>query len=110
MTPSEALVVLCTCPEEAVEALVGRLVEPRLVACVNVVADVRSVYRWEGRLQSDSESLLIMKTQRARLDSLIEAIEESHPYDVPEILALPVAAGSSGYLDWLFRETENEQE
>jgi periplasmic divalent cation tolerance protein len=110
MNPSDALVVLCTCPEEAVEALVERLVAPRLVACVNVVGAVRSVYRWEGKLESDTESLLIMKTQRARVAALIEAIEGAHPYDVPEVLALPVESGSQGYLDWVFRETEIEQE
>ena len=110
MNPSDVRVILCTCPREAVEALVARLVESRLVACVNVVSGVRSVYRWEGKLESDTESLLIMKTQRARMESVIEAIEDAHPYEVPEVLALPVESGSSAYLDWVFRETEPEQE
>lgn len=110
MNSSDVHVVLCTCPGEAVETLVTRIVESRLVACVNVISGVRSVYRWEGKVESDTESLLIMKTQRARMEQLIEAIEDAHPYEVPEVVALPVESGSHAYLDWVFRETESDQE
>ena len=110
MNPSDVHVVLCTCPAEAVEVLSRRLVEGRLVACVNVIPAVRSVYRWEGKVEEETESLLIMKTQRARLTSLIEALESEHPYDVPEVLALPVEAGSSPYLDWVIGETKLDSE
>ena len=105
MNPSDVYVVLCTCPEGAVDALTERVLSARLVACVNVVAGVRSVYRWEGKIENELESLLVMKTQRARIDSLIQTIESAHPYEVPEVLALPIGDGSHPYLQWVLAET-----
>ena len=98
-------VLLCTVPPEKAEALAQTLLERRLVACVNEIRDVVSRYRWEGALQHDRESLLVLKTDAARLDALARAITELHPYDVPELLALPVEAGLGAYCDWVKAET-----
>lgn len=104
--PTDALVVLVTAPspEKAAE-LARALVEERLAACGNVVPGLRSIYRWEGELHDDAEALLLLKTTRARFDALRARVVELHPYDVPEVLALPVEAGSAGTLAWIAAET-----
>ena len=99
---SERLVVLVTAgsPEEA-EEIAQNLVKEMLAACVNIVPGVTSVYRWEGEVQRDQEWLLIVKTRREVLDSLIQRVQALHSYDVPEIIALPLVGGSEAYLRWL---------
>jgi periplasmic divalent cation tolerance protein len=104
-TQSGAVVVLSTCPPEMAGEIARRLVERRLAACVNVVEKVTSVYRWEGKLCEDAESLLVIKTTRARFDDLVREVLAVHPYSVPEVVALPVTAGSARYLDWVSGET-----
>jgi periplasmic divalent cation tolerance protein len=101
-----ALVVLVTTPtaERAVE-IARALVEERLAACGNVVPGVRSIYRWEGRVQDDAEVLLVLKTTRARLEALRDRVIALHPYEVPEVIALAVDAGSEPYLAWIAAET-----
>lgn len=103
---TDAIVVLVTAPsaEQAAE-LARALVEERLAACGNVVSGVRSIYRWEGKVQDDAEALLVLKTTRARLEELRERVLALHPYEVPEVLALPVEAGSARYLAWIAAET-----
>jgi periplasmic divalent cation tolerance protein len=98
----DALVVLVTAPspEKAAE-LARALVAERLAACGNVVPGVRSIYRWEGEVHDDAEALLILKTTRGRFEALRDRVLALHPYDVPEVLALPVEAGSEGYLAWI---------
>jgi periplasmic divalent cation tolerance protein len=76
-------------------------VELRLAACVNIVAGIHSVYRWEGRVASDDEQLLVIKTSDARVDELREELFRRHPYDVPEFVVLPVDATSPAYGAWL---------
>jgi periplasmic divalent cation tolerance protein len=94
--------VLCTCPEGAPAArLAETLVEERLAACVNRLAGVVSNFRWEGRVQQDTETLLIIKTTRAGLGALTARIRELHPYELPEVLAVPVVGGHGPYLEWL---------
>ncbi len=93
-------VVLCTTPNNEAEKLARPLVEEKLVACVNV-ADVNSFFRWEGRLEEEKESLLIMKTKTDNIPAIIERIRELHSYDVPEVIALPIIQGNEGYLDWV---------
>jgi periplasmic divalent cation tolerance protein len=102
----DALVVLVTAPspEQAAE-LARALVEERLAACGNVVPAIRSIYRWEGKVHDDAEALLVLKTTSGRFEALRERVIALHPYDVPEVLALPVAAGSAPYLAWLAAET-----
>lgn len=98
---SKYRVVLVTCPPEAEEKLARALVEERLAACVNAVPNVTSTYRWEGRVERAGETLLVIKTEAARLDALTERVRALHPYEVPEVIALPIEAGSLDYLRWL---------
>ncbi|GAA5784813.1 divalent-cation tolerance protein CutA [Chitiniphilus shinanonensis] len=98
----EVLVVLCNCPDAdcAGELAVG-LVEEGLAACVNQLAPVQSVYRWQGRTEIATEVPLLAKTTRARYPALQAWLAARHPYDVPEIIALPVTAGLPAYLSWV---------
>ena len=97
-----ALVVLSTFPDADKAAQVARvLVEERLAACVNLIASVRSIYRWQGAVQDDAESLAIIKTTRERYPALAKRLAELHPYDVAEIIALPLTDGHPPYLAWL---------
>ena len=99
---SEAVVILCTCPDEDTAGrLATGLVEDRLAACVNVLPGVRSIYRWQGEVQDDAEVLMVIKTTAASVTGLQTWLREAHPYDVPEIIALPVTAGSAEYLEWV---------
>lgn len=99
---SDALVVLVSGPDRAaLETIAVRLVEERLAACVNLIPAVTSVYRWEGDVRRDEEALALVKTTRPALDALRARIHELHPYDVPEVLALPVEAGGTAYLAWI---------
>ena len=94
--------VLCTVPDEpTAERLARGLVEARLAACVNVLGGVRSFYRWKGAVQDDRELQLVIKTRHARFEALAAWIAREHPYEVPEVLALPVVAGAPSYLQWL---------
>jgi periplasmic divalent cation tolerance protein len=106
MDPKSAIVVLVTAPtaERAAE-LARTLVEERLAACGNVVPGLRSIYRWEGKVEDEPEALLLLKTTRARFEALRDRVLALHPYQVPEVIALPVEAGSAAYLDWIAAET-----
>ena len=78
-----------------------------MAACVNLYPGLKSIYRWNGEVQEDKEILLMIKTQAALFeDQLIPLIQELHPYDTPEIIALPIIAGEKNYLDWIQSETE----
>ncbi len=103
---TDALVVLVTTPtpERAAE-LARALVEERLAACGNVVPGLRSIYRWEGKVQDEGEALLVLKTTRARFEALRDRVLALHPYEVPEVIAIPVEAGSARYLAWIDAET-----
>ena len=98
----EALLVLTTCPDEAVaERLARDLVEAGLAACVSRVPGLRSTYRWQGRVEDEPEVLLLIKTVATRFQELEMRVKSLHPYEVPEIIALPIAKGSLDYLSWL---------
>jgi periplasmic divalent cation tolerance protein len=98
-----AVLVLTTWPADRDPAPLARaLVEERLAACVNVLPEMRSYYRWEGAVQEDAERQLLLKTTADRVDALRERLHALHPYDVPEFLVLPIGDGSTGYLAWLF--------
>lgn len=103
---SETIVVFITAPEGEIGAKIARdLVEKRLAACVNIINGVRSVYRWQGEIQDDAEQLLVVKTVRERFEALRQRVLQIHPYTVPEVIALPVIAGSESYLAWVAQET-----
>lgn len=94
--------VLTTCPDaNTAEAIADALVEQGLAACVNIVTGLRSVYVWQGARENADELLLLIKTTRAAYPALEQAITALHPYELPEIIAVPLAAGSAGYLDWI---------
>jgi periplasmic divalent cation tolerance protein len=98
----DAILVLTACPDEATAARIARdLVESGTAACVSRVPGVYSTYRWEGRLQDEPEVLLIIKTLATRFEALEMRLKSLHPYEVPEIIALPVVSGSPEYLAWL---------
>jgi len=105
---AETLLVLTTCGnDEDASTLARLLVERRLAACVSVVANVASTYRWQGRVEQDQETLLIIKTAAARLTEVEATIRAQSKYELPEVIALPVEAGSAPYLTWL-RESVTE--
>lgn len=109
--PDVAVVVLATAPGEAeADRLARTLVEERLAACVSRVAGVKSLYRWEGAIEDADEVLLVVKPHARRAPDLTRRLRELHPYEVPEILVIPVAAGLGAYLDWIRRETDIEGE
>lgn len=95
------LAVTTTGDEESAAALARALIERRLVACVNIVPGVRSLYRWKGAIEDDKEWVLLMKTRAERFDDLASALDELHGYDVPELIALPIEKGSAAYLAWV---------
>ena len=102
----DAIVVLVTTPTPERAAEIARAaVEERLAACGNVVPGLRSIYRWEGEIHDDAEALLVLKTTRGRFEALRERVLSLHPYDLPEVIALPVEAGSAPYLAWIAAET-----
>jgi periplasmic divalent cation tolerance protein len=96
----EFCVLFCTASEEESDKIAKTLVEERLAACVNITA-VRSHYRWQGEVCEDNEALLIIKTVKSMVDKIIKRIREVHSYEVPEIIALPIVAGSEKYLEWV---------
>lgn len=105
---AEEIVCLVTCPRDNARALAESLVEEHLAACVNIVDGVTSIYRWEGKIEEDSESLLLIKSSPAIWDALSRRIAEIHPYDVPEIICLPIELGNRPYLAWLNSEIFTE--
>lgn len=105
MEPPQALVVLVTTAgDEEAESLARTLLDQRLIACANVIPHLHSLFRWEGQLQRADESLLIVKTTPEMLEELVETVKRHHSYQIPEVIALPVAGGSGDYLSWLAAE------
>ena len=103
---TDATVVLTTVAndDEAVK-LVRTLLERRLIACGTLLPGARSLYRWQGKIADEKETVILLKTRSARVDALQEAFKELHPYKVPEMLALSVDTGLGKYIDWINEET-----
>lgn len=98
----QVIVALSTCPDEATAKRIAEaLVSERLATCVNRVTGMTSTYFWDGRLQDDAEILLIIKTTAARVDELAARLKVLHPYELPELVALPAAGGNEQYLQWV---------
>lgn len=104
---SPILLVLTNLPDQAsAERLAATLIGNGLAACVNILAPCRSVYRWQGQVESATEIPLLIKTRPERYGELEAAIRNQHPYELPEIIALPVSSGLPAYLEWVYQETE----
>jgi periplasmic divalent cation tolerance protein len=103
--------VIVTAPDlETARALAKAALESRLIACANLLPKAESHYRWQGKLESSPEVLMVMKTTRKRLPELERLILANHPYDTPEFLVLPLTLGSARYLDWLGASVDNRVE
>jgi periplasmic divalent cation tolerance protein len=101
------LLVLTNLPERAAaERLADLLVEKRLAACVNILAPCRSVYRWQGAVRHDEEHPMLIKTTVERYPALEQALRSGHPYELPEIIAVPIERGLPAYLQWVAAETK----
>jgi len=104
---TEYIIVFITARDEDEAVRISRtIVEESLAACVNIIKTVRSIYRWQGRVEDEQEVLMIAKTKRALFERLQMRVKKLHSYSVPEIIGLPVIEGSKEYLEWLGQETE----
>ena len=100
--PDPILLCYCTCPDDAsARAIAEALVGERLAACVNRLPGVASTYRWQGRVTTDAEELLLIKTVASRFEALKARLLSLHPYELPELIAVPVEYGHGAYLDWV---------
>ncbi len=105
----DEIVVLVTVSKEDEAVSIARaLVEAKLAACANIISNVRSIYAWQGKIEDDSELLMVIKTRRSIFSDLAAKVTELHSYDVPEIIALPIVDGSPEYLKWLNASTGKE--
>lgn len=95
-------IILCTCPNQALAITIANtLVSEHLVACVNVMPQITSIYQWQGKIEQDSEVLLIAKTLKTKFEDVSARIQQLHSYDVPEVIAIDIQQGSSEYLNWI---------
>jgi len=103
---TDGLLVITTLPNaDAAAELAKNVVGERLAACANLIPALRSIYKWQGKIQDENEVLILFKTRQVHYESLKARILELHPYEVPEVLAIPVEQGYAAYLDWLATET-----
>jgi periplasmic divalent cation tolerance protein len=109
MPDDPVLLCYCTCPDAAsAQAIAAALVGERLAACVNRLPGVASTYRWQGEIVTDSEELLLIKTTAARFEALQARLLALHPYELPELVAVPVERGHATYLDWVRTNTGDQ--
>ena len=102
MAEKQHIIALNTCPDEDVASnIANKLVENGLAACVNISPAIKSVYRWQGKIEQDNEVLLIIKTRKDVFSRLENLIRENHPYELPEIVAVPIDMGFKQYLNWM---------
>ena len=110
MSDAQVLLVMSNMPDKAsAQALARTLVEAKLAACVNILPGVQSVYRWQGQIEQADEVTLLIKTTPQHYAQLQRALVDVHPYDVPEVIALPVTEGYAPYLHWVVAETSSEK-
>ncbi|MEP6962739.1 MAG: divalent-cation tolerance protein CutA [Acidobacteriota bacterium] len=106
---TDKIVVLCTCESEEQAGSIARsLVEQNLAACVNILPNIRSIYRWKGTIEDAAEYLLVIKSRRDKFDALREAIVKIHSYDLPEVIAVPIVDGAQAYLRWIDQSLDRE--
>ncbi len=103
----EYIVVYVTTPnEKTAKKIAKEVLEKRLAACINIIPNIYSTYRWRGRIEEDQEALMIIKTRRGLFDILAKTIKEKHPYEVPEVIGIPIIEGYNAYLEWIRDETK----
>ena len=95
------IVVLTTTPEKDAEKIASELVESRSCACVNIISGVTSIYHWQGKLEKERESILLMKTENGKEGQIEEVLKGIHPYELPELIVLPIKWGKREYLEWI---------
>ena len=100
------VIFITTGTDEEARRVAEALLEQRKAACVTIVPTVTSLFWWEGRIDSDQESLLIVKSKASLLDEIVSLVKEVHSYDVPEVIALPIIGGNSDYLSWIGEQTQ----
>jgi len=99
---SNFLIIYCTCPtKEVAEKIATTVIENKLAACANIVPNITSIYRWQGKITTDQEHLLLLKTDQTHYPEIERIILTNHPYDIPEIIATPVQHGQTDYLNWI---------
>jgi len=98
---NEIVVFITASDEDAAVKIARSLVEAKLAGCVNIIKNIRSIYRWEEAVEDEPEVLMVAKTRKALFDELMKKVKELHSYTVPEIIALPIVEGSEDYLQWL---------
>jgi periplasmic divalent cation tolerance protein len=101
------ITVLVTSPQDKAAEIASNLVSSKLAACVNIVPTIRSIYTWQSEMCDDTESLLVIKTRAALFEPLRKRVLELHPYDVPEVIAMPIVNGHLPYLQWVDESTES---
>lgn len=107
-TLNDFLLVLCTCPkDETADLLANKIINSQLGACVNKISGVRSTFIWDNKLDNSEEDLLLIKTNSLNYEKLSNLILKEHPYDCPEIIALPIIAGHKDYLSWINKQCLN---
>ncbi|MFM7657106.1 MAG: divalent-cation tolerance protein CutA [Burkholderiaceae bacterium] len=110
MSDVQVLMVMSNAPDQATaHTLAHALVEAKLAACVNILPGVKSVYRWQGDIEHAEEVTLLIKTTRQHYAQLQQALVHAHPYDLPEVIAWPIAEGYAPYLHWIASETTSEK-
>jgi periplasmic divalent cation tolerance protein len=104
----QPLLVFVTTPDQETAKLIGTaLVEKKIAACANIIPGLRSIYRWEGEVHDETEVMMVIKSRETLFDpDLIKCVKELHPYQVPEIIAVPIKMGEKAYLDWILQETD----
>ena len=102
-------ILLVTAPEDKAKSIASYLLEKRLAACVNILPSIQSLYWWEGKIEESQEALLMIKTTGEKQQALMENLKEIHPYDVPEMLFLPVDHGFPPYLEWVNSEVKGSE-
>lgn len=102
-----AIVIYCTCPNiETAEKISRLLINQHMAACVNQLPGITSIYEWEGKIQRDQEVLLLIKTTEERFDAIRQLVIEEHPYELPELIAVPISQGLPDYIEWITQCTK----
>ena len=105
----DLIIILMTSSSiEEADLISNSLLEKKLIACSNIINDMKSTFWWNGNIQKENEVLIIAKSTKALLNNIIAEVKSIHSYDVPEILAIPILGGNPDYLDWIFKETKSK--